>query len=112
MLPAVKKISLLTADDSLISYTNKTRAQVAEKPGCYFIYTNVCQQRFSLIKLGCCIQRWYHVCWIARYQILSFGWGRLIDIVDVNQRLLVNPPQVLWLIDRAKSGTEARDRSQ
>ena len=37
-----KKISLLAADDTQISYTNKTRVQVAEKPGCYTILTKDC----------------------------------------------------------------------
>ena len=43
---AVKKIIFLPADDTLISYTTKTRAQIADKLGCSGISTDGDDQRF------------------------------------------------------------------
>lgn len=46
MLQSVKKISFLPADDTQISYTTKTRAQIADKPGCSGISTDEDNQKF------------------------------------------------------------------
>jgi len=46
VLQAVKKISLLPADDTQISYTKKTRAQIAHKLGFSGISTDGDDQRF------------------------------------------------------------------
>jgi hypothetical protein len=45
VLQAVKKISLLPADDTQISYTKKTRAQIADKLGFSGISTDEYHQR-------------------------------------------------------------------
>jgi hypothetical protein len=46
VLQAVKKIIFLAADDTQISYTPKTRAQIADKLGCSGISTDGGEQRF------------------------------------------------------------------
>jgi hypothetical protein len=46
VLQAIKKISFLPADDPQISYTKKTRAQIADKLGFFGISTEEDRQRF------------------------------------------------------------------